>query len=78
MGAQVSISIKPTGERDRKGQPLYKLDFSVDGEAGEEFFCMLAEFLHEAPEWVQHMFELAVKYNIEHDPENCPFCRPQS
>lgn len=55
-------------------QTVYEFDYKIHGDE-VELFCMLCDVIHQNPQFLK-MIMHAVKFNREHDREDCPDCNP--
>lgn len=72
---EIIINCSDTGQKNEQGEPEYAFNYVVSGGPGAAFFGMLTDFFHKAPDWVTEHFKMALKFNDEHDRENCPDCQ---
>lgn len=72
---EIILNSTDTGIADDKGNKQYVFNYVVHAQPGEELFCMLADFLHQAPDWVVEHFAHAIKFHTEHDRESCIHCQ---
>jgi hypothetical protein len=55
-------------------EPIYSKNLDISGDT-RVLFHMLCEAIDLNQEF-KRLVELALKFNKEHDKENCPFCNP--
>jgi len=72
MKHKIILFGEPTGKETKNGEREIKYDYLIQGEE-VDLFCMLCDIIHKNPEF-RKMVTHALKFNKEHDFENCPFC----
>lgn len=70
----IEFRAMPTGRKSPDGEPIFEQTYKIDG-PDDQVFCLLVEAIHENPKF-KEMVAGALKFEKEHDRENCPWCNP--
>jgi len=71
---KITIESQHTGVVDVDGTPQVKQDFEINGEQSD-VFATICEFFMQMPAEHFNLWALAIKYKIDHDNGNCPYCQ---